>query len=113
MCAPANGVYRHGRRARVCNCIDRALQRSTQFYGGEARCDADAEDDSRPEQLYSNLGYTQFYGGDTVAVNALSMPNPVHPWRLNDTAAERGSIFTSRQSSRMWDGVAEEEEDSS
>jgi len=113
MCAPANGVYRHGRRARVCNCIDRALQRSTQFYGGEARCDADAEDDSRPEQLYSNLGYTQFYGGDTVAVNALSMPNPVHPWRLNDTAAERGSIFTSRQSSRMWDGVVEEEEDSS
>ena len=97
----------------MCNCIDRALQRSTQFYGGEARCDADAEDDSRPEQLYSNLGYTQFYGGDTVAVNALSMPNPVHPWRLNDTAAERGSIFTSRQSSRMWDGVAEEEEDSS
>ena len=113
MCAPANGIYRHGKRARVCNCIDRALQRSTQFYGGEARCDADAEDDSRPEQLYSNLGYTQFYGGDTVAVNALSMPNPVHPWRLNDTAAERGSIFTSRQSSRMWDGVAEEEEDSS
>jgi len=95
----------------VCNCINRALQRTTQFYGGEAR--SDAVDDSRPEQLYSNLGYTQFYGGDTVAVNALSMPNPVHPWRLNDTAADRGSIFTSRQSSRMWGGVAEEEEDSS
>jgi hypothetical protein len=110
MCAPANDVYRHGRRARVCNCINRALQRTTQFCGGEARCDA--EDDSRPEQLYSNLGYTQFYGGDTVAVNALVMPNPVHPWRLNDTAADRGSIFTSRQSSRMWGGGAEEEEDS-